>query len=122
MDYAHHFLLIGGALGLLAIFAGLFAARLGTPLLLVFLLLGMLAGEDGPGGIKFDDFAATYLVGSLALVVILFEGGLKTTAGMIRVAAKPALALATVGVVVSAGLVGAAGVFLFDVPWIMGLL
>ncbi len=68
----------------------------------------MLAGEDGPGGIAFDDFRRAYLVGSLALAAILFEGGLETERGMIRQALWPAVALATVGVAISAGLVGAA--------------
>ena len=62
-------LLLGG-LGLLAMAVGLLAARVGTPVLLVFLALGMLAGEDGPGGIQFDDFAMTYLAGSVALGVL----------------------------------------------------
>jgi cell volume regulation protein A len=122
MEAAHEFLLIGGLLGVVAIFAGLFAARIGTPLLLVFLVLGMLAGEDGPGGIRFNDFAATYELGSLALVVILFEGGLKTSAAMLRTAFKPALALATVGVAISAGVVGAAVVALSGLDWGYALL
>jgi cell volume regulation protein A len=122
MEAAHQFILIGGALGVVAIFAGLFAARIGTPLLLVFLLLGMLAGEDGPGGIRFDDFAATYRLGSLALVVILFEGGLKTSLATLRAVFRPALALATVGVAITAGVVGAATVALSGQPWGYGLL
>ena len=122
MNAAHHFILIGGLLGLAAIFAALLAARLGTPVLLVFLLLGMLAGEDGPGGLVFNDFPATYLLGSLALVVILFEGGLKTSATMIRQAIWPAAALATVGVAVTAGLVGAAAVLVYGLAWTPALL
>ena len=51
---------------------------LGAPLLVVFLLVGMIAGEAGPGGLKFDDVRTTYLVGSIALALILFDGGLRT--------------------------------------------
>lgn len=122
MHDAHAFLLVGGALGLACVFIGLLAGRLGTPVLLVFLGLGMLAGEDGPGGIRFDDFRSTYLLGSLALVVILLEGGLKTSTAMIRSAFRPAFALATVGVAITAGVVGATVVAMSGLSWPAGLL
>jgi NhaP-type Na+/H+ and K+/H+ antiporter len=110
---AHDFILLGGALGLLSIFAGLASERVGAPLLLVFLVLGMFAGEDGPGGIAFDDFRAAYLIGSIALAIILFEGGLKTERSMIDLALWPSLLLATLGVALTAGIVGAAA-------WLLG--
>jgi potassium/hydrogen antiporter len=119
---AHEAILIGGALMLAAVLAGLLSARAKAPLLLVFLALGMLAGEDGPGGIVFDDFQLTYLFGSIALVVILFEGGLKTSAAMVRVAGWPSLALATIGTGITAAIVGVAVVFLAQVDWRAGLL
>ena len=122
MQAAHELILLGGALGLLSFLAGLVSARVGAPLLLVFLVLGMLVGEDGPGGIRFDDFHAAYLIGSIALAVILFEGGLKTDRTMIRIAWAPAVLLATVGVALTAGIVGAAGVWLFSAPWAEALL
>jgi NhaP-type Na+/H+ and K+/H+ antiporter len=108
MHGADEVILLGGGLGVLAVFAGLLSRRIGAPLLLVFLARGMAAGEDGPGGIRYDDFGSAYLVGSLALAVILFEGGLKTPVRMLRLAFWPALLLATVGVAVTAGLVGVA--------------
>jgi cell volume regulation protein A len=122
MNAAHQFLLIGGGLGIAAIAAGLFAARIGTPVLLVFLALGMLAGEDGPGGIAFDDFEQTYLAGSIALVVILIEGGLKTSLATIRAVWAPAIALATVGIALTAGIVGAVAAVQYGVPWPLALL
>jgi len=122
MAASHEIILVAGALCLAAIFAGLASVRIGMPLLLVFIGVGMLAGEDGPGGIKFDNFETAYLVGSLALVAILFQGGLDTSRGMLRQALWPSVALATVGVAVSAGIVGAAAVLLFKVPWAEGLL
>ena len=67
--------LLGGALLILAgIASSLLARRFGAPLLLVFLLLGLLLGEDGPGGVRYNDTRFTFLVGSLALSVILFDG------------------------------------------------
>jgi cell volume regulation protein A len=62
----------------LGILSSLIATRFGAPLLLVFVGLGMLAGEDGPGGIVFNDYRLTYMIGSLALAVILFDGGLRS--------------------------------------------
>lgn len=122
MDVSHHLILLGAALVLLSIFAGLFSARLGAPLLLAFLGLGMLAGEDGPGGIRFDDFQAAYLIGSIALAVVLLDGGLHTHKSMLRRAAAPALSLATIGVLITAGVTGVAAKFLFDISWLQGLL
>jgi cell volume regulation protein A len=91
-------------------------------LLLVFLGLGMFAGEDGPGGIEFDDYAGAYLVGSVALAAILFEGGLKTERAMVRVALWPSIVLATVGVAITAAIIGALVVLLFRVHWGYALL
>ena len=116
MEHAHDLILLGGVLGLLSIFAGLASGRVGAPLLLVFLLVGMLAGEDGPGGLVFDDFPASYMIGSIALAAILFEGGFKTQRSLLRLAFWPALAMATAGVVVTAGIVAGAAWLLFGVP------
>ncbi len=114
--------MFGGALGLISILAGVMSSRFNAPLLLVFLVLGMLAGEDGPGRIQFSDFQASYLIGSIALAVILFEGGLKTERSMIQAAVWPSLLLATAGVALTAAIVGAAAVWLFSIPWTEALL
>jgi cell volume regulation protein A len=115
-------LLFGGLLVLVGIFSSLIATRFGAPLLLVFLVLGMLAGEDGPGRIAFNNYRLTYLIGSLALAVILFDGGLRTNLAKLRGAVAPATALATVGVVTTAALAGAAASLIFDIPLLQGLL
>ena len=122
MEASHHLILLGSALVLLSIFAGVFSARFGAPLLLVFLGLGMLAGEEGPGGIRFRDFHAAYLIGSIALAIILFDGGLRTDPNAFRRALWPSLALATIGVLLTAAIVGAATVLLFATSWTRGLL
>jgi cell volume regulation protein A len=106
MDLAFPLILAGAALVLVSIFASLVFARIGAPLLLLFLGLGMLVGEDGPIGLEFDDFRLTYVVGSIALAVILFDGGLRTSRETLRLAAAPAITLATFGVILTAGLTG----------------
>jgi NhaP-type Na+/H+ and K+/H+ antiporter len=106
IERAHELILLGGTLGLLSIIAGLVSRRVGAPVLLVFLGLGMLAGEDGVLGIRYGDFTSAYLIGSVALAVILFEGGLKTPLVMFRLAFWPAALLATVGVAITALVLG----------------
>ena len=101
-------ILIGAALVVAAAFTSLLSFRFGAPLLLVFLLVGLLAGEDGLG-IEFDNLGAAYFVGSVALAIILFDSGYATRLSTLRLAALPALALATAGVVITAVLVGVAG-------------
>jgi cell volume regulation protein A len=122
VEASHQLILLCSVLVLLSIFAGLFSARLGAPLLLVFLGLGTLAGDEGPGGILFRDFHAAYLIGSVSLAIILFDGGLRTDPGAIRRALWPSLALATVGVIATAAIVGAAAVLFFSTSWIRGFL
>src|SRR3954468_6512566 len=101
------------ALVLTGIGSSLIARRFGAPLLLVFLVLGMLAGVDGPGGIRFDDVELTYRLGSFALAVILFDGGLRTRRSAFRGVLAPTVLLATLGVVVTAALTGVAAHWLF---------
>jgi potassium/hydrogen antiporter len=122
VEASHQLILLGSVLVLLSIFAGVFSARLGAPLLLVFLGLGMLAGGEGPGGILFRDFHAAYLIGSIGLAIILFDGGLRTDPTDVRRALWPSLALATIGVIVTAAIVGMAMTLLFSTSWPRGLL
>src|SRR5690242_10120867 len=82
----------------------------------------MLAGEEGPGGILFRDFPAAYLIGSISLAIILFDGGLRTDPGAVRRALWPSITLATIGVIATAAIVGAAIALLFSTSWIRGLL
>jgi potassium/hydrogen antiporter len=122
MEASSELILLGGLLLLLSVFAGAVSARLGAPLLLAFLGLGMLAGEDGPGHIRFSDFRQSYLIGSAALAIILFDGGLAIKWIDVRKLMLPSALLATVGVAVTAGIVGATAHYGFAIPWLDALL
>lgn len=91
------------------------AARMGAPFLLLFLCIGMLMGEDGVGGISFNDFPLAYEIGAVALALILFSGGLDTDSKTLKKAAAPAFVLAVVGVILTSGIVGLMIHFIFDV-------
>ena len=115
-------LLVVGAILAASAFAALAAARTGVPVLVAFLVLGMLLGSDGPGGIDFDDAELAREVGIIGLALILFEGGLQTSWRRLRAVAAPAAMLSTVGVVVTALLVGVAAQALFDLSWLESIL
>jgi cell volume regulation protein A len=96
---------LGGGLAVISILATRVSAKLGAPLLLIFLVLGMLAGEDGIGGLHFNNFRLTFAVGSVALAIILFEGGLKMPRDVAKLVGLPSFSLATVGVLITASIV-----------------
>src|SRR6266508_3264904 len=114
--------LLGTLLVLAGILSSLVAMRFGAPLLLVFLIVGMLAGEAGPGGIKFDDVRTTYVVGSIALALILFDGGLRTRFATFRSVLGPAVTLATAGVLLTAALTAPVAKYLLAMSWTEALL
>src|SRR5476649_2481598 len=87
-----------GALLAIGVASSRASARLGVPLALLFLVIGMVAGSEGIGRIGFDDYHLTYRLGTAALVLILFDGGLRTPAAGVRLVAAPAIVLATIGV------------------------
>src|SRR6266853_5491071 len=110
-------IMFAALLVLAGILSSLVALRFGAPLLLVFLIVGMMAGEAGPGGIKFDDVRSTYLVGSIALALILFDGGLRTRFATFRSVLGPAVTLATAGVLVTAALTAPVAKYLLAMSW-----
>jgi potassium/hydrogen antiporter len=122
VELGNHLILLGAFLLLLSIFVGLVSSRIGAPLLLAFLGLGIFFGEDGPGGIFFENYFAAYTIGSIALAIILFDGGLRTAIANFRMAAWPALLLATVGVAITAALTGLAAHLFLGLGWIESLL
>ena len=122
MAHIDQIILLGSLLALLSIVASAVSSRLGAPLLLVFIVLGMLAGEDGPGGIPFNDVHTAKLVGSVALAIIIFDGGLRTRKEVFGVALWPSVSLASIGVVLTAVVVGVFATWLLDLNWLQGLL
>src|ERR1700720_3364966 len=115
-------ILLGGLLVLAGIMSSLVAMRFGAPLLLVFLVVGMLAGESGPLGLKFDDVRTTYAVGSIALALILFDGGLRTRFATFRSVLGPATTLGTAGVLLTAALTAPVAKYLLAMSWTEALL
>ncbi len=122
MELVGQIILAIGGLLLLSVLASRLTDRLGVPLLLVVLALGMLLGEEGVGGIAFADFETAFLFASLALTVILFDGGLRTHVDSFRAGLRPAVVLATLGVVITATLTGGAVYLLFDLEPLEALL
>ncbi len=115
-------ILFGAVLVLAGIMSSLVALRFGAPLLLVFLLVGMLAGESGIGGIKFDDVRLAYTVGSVALGLILFDGGLRTRLATFRNVLMPAGLLATAGVLITTTIVAPVAAWALGLTWTEALL
>src|SRR5258708_22049759 len=121
MEYSNHAILVGALLVLVSIVVSSLSARTGAPLLLVFLAVGMLAGEEGPGHILFSDYQTAYLFGTMALAVILFDGGMRTHTDTFRVGLWPAVSLATVGVILTTGIVDVAAPWLLELDLLKGL-
>ncbi len=116
------FILLAAVLILLGIVSSKASARLGLPMLVLFLLVGMLAGEDGIGRIAFDNPVAAHALGTLGLAMILFDGGLRTPMASIRTVWKPASLLATLGVVITAAVTGLTAAWILGLPLLEGLL
>ncbi|MGQ3685284.1 MAG: potassium/proton antiporter [Candidatus Loosdrechtia sp.] len=119
----NEYILIGASILLLiSVFVSKISDRFGIPALLLFLILGMLAGSDGPGGIHFDDPALTQFIGVIALVLILFSGGLSTEWNHVRPVIKEGLILSILGVFITALIVGLFVSVLFGFSLFEGLL
>lgn len=115
-------LILGGLMLFAGILAKVISDRFKLPLLLLFLIVGMLTGEDGIVGIEFDNFQVAFVASNLALAVILLDGGLRTSLQSFRTALGAASTLATVGVILTAGGVGLFATWLLDIDWRLGLL
>lgn len=115
-------ILVAGLLVLIGVGSSKFSARFGLPVLVLFLAVGMLAGSEGIGGIDFDDYRLAHGVGTLALAMILFDGGLRTSMASIRMAWRPSLALATLGVLITSVVTGIAAAYILGIPLLPGIL
>lgn len=115
-------ILVSAILILLGVISSKLSARVGLPVLVLFLLVGMLAGEDGIAGISFNNAEAAHALGTLALAIILFDGGLQTPTSSIKQVWKPASALATVGVLLTAEITGLVATYILDLPVLQGVL
>ena len=122
LDFLTLPLLAAASLVFFSVLAGVFSARVGFSFLLVFLVVGTLAGVDGPGGLVFNDFRLSFWVGNVALAVILLDGGLRTDMRTFRTGLRPSLLLATLGVVLCTAITGAAAHWLLGLSWPLALL
>lgn len=122
MDVINTLFFFTGLLIALSVLGSRVSSLIGLPLLLIFLGLGMLAGEDGVLGIEFDNYPLAFLISHLALAMILLDGGLRTRLKTFRVAFKPALILASAGVFITGGLVGLFAMWIFDLGLVEGML
>jgi len=117
-----YILLVIAVLILVSIVANKVSGRLGVPALLIFLVVGMLAGSEGPGGIYFDNPWIAQAIGVIALAYILFSGGLDTRWSEARPVLPQAVALSTAGVLLTALLMAAIAVVVFKVTLLEGFL
>ncbi|OOC09120.1 cation:proton antiporter, partial [Thioalkalivibrio halophilus] len=122
MDFSSQIIFLVAVVLLGSILSSVVTSRLGVPLLLVFLGIGMLLGPEGPGGVSFENITLAHLIGSAALAIILFDGGMRTPARNFRIGLKPAVGLATVGVLITSGLTGLFAVWWLGLSWLEGLL
>jgi cell volume regulation protein A len=122
MEFTEKFMFVGGLLLCLSIFAGMVSSRASIPILLIFLGVGVLFGESGPGHIVFNNFELSYVVCSTALVIILFDGGLHTSMRQFRIGVRPAASLATLGVLLTALLISAPLMLLLGFPFLPAFL
>jgi potassium/hydrogen antiporter len=117
-----HLILIAGALMAAGLAASLLASRVRVPGLVLFLGVGMVIGSDGLGWIDFSDYKLERDIGIIALILILFEGGLTTGFAGIRPVLGGALSLATIGTLITAAITGLAAAWLFDLSTLDGML
>ncbi|WP_173917093.1 potassium/proton antiporter [Halobacillus sp. Marseille-Q1614] len=119
---SNQFITLIALLLIMSVIVTKFSSRLGVPSLSLFIGVGMLVGSDGLNFLSFNNAEVAQMVGILALIVILFEGGMQTKWSAIRPVAAPSVTLATLGVVLTSGIVGIAAKFILDLPWVEAFL
>ena len=116
------YILLASILLILGILSTKFSAKLGVPSLVFFILLGMLMGNDQFGVIHFTNAALAQTIGVVALIIILFEGGIQTKWKSLRPVILPSLSLATIGVLLTSALVSVAAHYILNVDWLIAML
>ncbi|PWU68226.1 potassium/proton antiporter [Gracilibacillus dipsosauri] len=114
---SEHFIFVVALLLIIGVLATKISTKLGVPALILFIIVGMLSGSEGLGFIYFDNAKVAQLIGVIALVIILFEGGLQTKFSTVKSVAKPALSLATIGVLLTTSIVAVAAKLIMDISW-----
>ncbi len=112
------FILLLAFLFIVGVITTRFSTRLGVPSLILFIMVGMVMGSDVLGIIYFDNAAMAQMIGVIALVIILFEGGLQTNWKDVRPVIVPSLSLATLGVLITSGIVAVAAKMILGVDWL----
>ncbi|UAC47835.1 potassium/proton antiporter [Bacillus aquiflavi] len=116
------FILFAALLLIAGVITTKFSKRLGVPALVLFIIVGMIAGSDGLGFIYFDNAHFAQLIGIFALVIILFEGGMQTKSSAVKKVAVPAFSLATLGVLLTTAVVALAAKIILGVDWLEAFL
>lgn len=116
------FVLLTAILLIVGVLTTKFSARLGVPALVLFIMVGMIMGSDVLGIIYFDNASTAQMIGVFALVIILFEGGLQTRWNTLRPVILPSLSLATIGVLLTSGIIAVAAWFILDLGWLQAIL
>ena len=123
MDQLNHIMLIIGLLLSCSIFASRISSIMGLPVLLLFLILGMMCGENGIIlGIQFSNYHLAFYIANLALAIIIFDGGCQTSFFTFKTASKPAIILSTLGVLITTLIVGGAVYYIFKMSFFESLL
>ncbi|SDX48535.1 MULTISPECIES: potassium/proton antiporter [Salimicrobium] len=119
---SNQFLFLIALLLIVSVVVTKFSSRLGVPSLVLFIAVGMIVGSDGLQLVYFNNAEVAQLIGVMALVVILFEGGMQTEWREIRPVAAPSVMLATVGVLITTAIVAVTAKYIIDLPWLEAFL
>jgi cell volume regulation protein A len=117
-----YLILLLSLLLLLGVITTKFSTKIGVPALVLFIGLGMVMGSDGLNIIYFSDVKIAQVIGIIALVIILFEGGLKTKWSSVKKVAAPSLSLATIGVLITTSITALGAKVIFDMDWLESFL
>lgn len=122
MTITDSFVLLAATFLIVGVLTTKFSSRLGVPSLVLFIMVGIIMGSDVLGIIYFDNAQIAQMIGILALIIILFEGGIQTSWKSVKSVMVPSLSLATLGVLLTSGIVAVAAKFILDIGWLQSIL